>query len=336
MPIQLIWGDDIAGCEKAIESFIHETTDPSWRSLNITRLDGNDVLQAKQALEEARTLPFGNGGRVILLKKSPICNNCPAELNNLFEDLIDVIPKTTHLILNNISKPDQRLKNTKKLKELIANNKAIEKSFLLPSIWDSNGQKEFIIRSANNLKINLTDEAVFTLIEAVGTDSYRISSELEKLALLVESKNDSTSLNKSQEKITKEDVKNLVNGISTNSLRISDILLKNNLGEAIYLIDCLLDAGEPALRILATLTGQVRGCLWVLLLGMEGEKDIAKIAKSAGIGNPKRVFIMKKQIQGKDSKELLRLLNQLLKVEASLKKGESPKAAFRDGLLTSN
>ena len=84
---------------------------------------------------------------------------------------------------------------------------------------------------------------------------------------------------------------------------------------------------------MATLTGQVRGWLWVSLLEQQGERDVAVIAKAAGIGNPKRIYVMRKQLQGRPPKRFLSLLGRLLEVEARLKRGSLPGDAFRDGLL---
>ena len=98
-------------------------------------------------------------------------------------------------------------------------------------------------------------------------------------------------------------------------------------------MDALLGANEPALRIVAALTSQLRGWLWVALLDQTGEQDVAVIAKAAGIGNPKRIYVMRKQIRGKAPGQLLELLGRLLEVEAALKRGAEPGNAFRDGFL---
>ena len=84
---------------------------------------------------------------------------------------------------------------------------------------------------------------------------------------------------------------------------------------------------------MATLTGQIRGWLWVSLLEQQGERDVTVIAKAAGIGNPKRIYVMRKQLQGRPPKRFLSLLGRLLEVEARLKRGAQPGDAFRDGLL---
>jgi DNA polymerase-3 subunit delta len=60
---------------------------------------------------------------------------------------------------------------------------------------------------------------------------------------------------------------------------------------------------------------------------------VAVIAKAAGIGNPKRIYVMRKQIRGKAPSQLLTLLSRLLEVEMALKRGSDPAGAFRDGFL---
>tara|TARA_Y100001968_G_scaffold227706_1_gene210482 strand:- start:12298 stop:13299 length:1002 start_codon:yes stop_codon:yes gene_type:complete len=331
MPIHLIWGDDSGSRNLAIERLIEKIVDPTWSTINISRLDGSDSLQITQALEEVRTPPFGVGSRVVLVNKSPFCNGCSSDLGNKFEDVLDVIPQETHLILNNSNKPDGRLKTTKLLQKLISSNKANEQSFQLPAIWDRDGQKKLVISVAKELGLSLQEEAVFALVEAIGTDSSRLRSELEKLALLQAAKaNDIYP----ETLIRLDTVNALIGGITTNSLQIGDSLLQGNIGETLIRVNALIDAGEAPLRIVASLTTQIRGWLWVSLLDNKREKDVNFIAKAAGITNPKRIYVIRKQIQGKPSSLFLELLNRFLEIEVSLKKGIRPSHAFQDGLLS--
>ena len=99
-------------------------------------------------------------------------------------------------------------------------------------------------------------------------------------------------------------------------------------------INTLLNSGESALRIIASLNTQIRGCLWVSLLEKENKNDVNFIAKAAGIANPKRIYVIRKQIRGKSSNLFINLLNRLLEIEIALKKGTKPFDAFKDGLLT--
>jgi DNA polymerase-3 subunit delta len=114
---------------------------------------------------------------------------------------------------------------------------------------------------------------------------------------------------------------------------VGDALLAGRPADAIALLDALVAANEPALRIVAALASQIRGWLWVALLDRKGEQDVNAIARAAGIGNPKRIYVLRKQVRGRRPAVFLRLLGQLLEVEAALKRGTEPGDAFRDGFL---
>ena len=330
MPIHLLWGDDEAARSRAVEALVAERTDPAWQSINLARLDGNDAAQASQALEEARTPPFGGGDRVVVLQRSPFCNQCPAELAEQLEAALPLIPGNCHLLLVNSGKPDARLRTTKALQKLVKAGGAHEQSFQLPAVWDGAGQIELVQRTARELGLQLEPAAAEALSDAIGSDSARLASELEKLALYVGAQPGTKT---PQPPITAAAVEALVGSHATNALQVGDALLAGQPAEAVALVDALLVANEPALRIVATLCGQIRGWLWVSLLDQQGESDVNAIAKAAGIGNPKRIYVMRKQIRGRKPARFLALLRQLLEVEAALKRGSEPGDAFRDGFL---
>ena len=187
MPIHLYWGDDEAARTRAVEALIAERTDPAWQSINLSRLDGGDPAQAAQALEEARTPPFGGGDRVVLLQRSPFCSQCPAELGQQLETTLELIPDSCHLLLVSPGKPDARLRTTKALQKLVKAGAAFERSFALPAIWDGAGQVELVQRTAAELGLRLEPAAAEALSDAIGSDSARLASELEKLALAIPS-----------------------------------------------------------------------------------------------------------------------------------------------------
>ena len=322
MPIHLYWGDDEAARNRAVEALVQELVDPAWAAINLSRLDGNDPTQAARALEEARTPPFAGGARLVVLQRSPFCSQCPAELAAQLEASLELIPASCHLVLVSPAKPDARLRTTKSLKKC-----AEERSFSLPSIWDGAGQMALVAATARELGLSLEPAAAEALAEAIGSDSARLASELEKLALHAATTPGGAAV------ITATAVEALVGGRSTSSLAVGDALLAGKPADAIALVDALLAANEPGLRIVASLTSQIRGWLWVALLERKGENDVAVIARAAGIGNPKRIYVMRKQIRGKPPALFLRLLGQLLEVEADLKRGADPGDAFRDGFL---
>ena len=327
MPIHLLWGDDEAARNRAVEALVEKLIDPAWASINLSRLDGNDAAQAARALEEARTPPFGAGARVVVLQRSPFCSACPAELASQLEASLPLIAAAGHLLLCSPSKPDARLRTTKAIRKV-----AEEQSFLLPAIWDGEGLVALVGRTAAELGLQLDDEAAEALADAIGSDSTRLASELEKLALYSQGAAAATHPG-GRPRIDRRAVEALVGGRSTSSLAVGDALLAGRPAEAIALVDALLDAHEPALRIVAALSSQIRGWLWVALLERHGESDVGVIAKAAGIGNPKRIYVLRKQIRGKAPAQLLELLSRVLEVEMALKRGSDPADAFRDGFL---
>ena len=324
MPIHLFWGDDEAARNRAVDALIQQVCDPSWQSINLTRLDGNDQGQATQALAEARTPPLGAGDRLVVLQRSPFCNQCPADLASQLEGALGQIPVHCHLVLVNAAKPDARLRTTKALKGL-----AEERSFNLPAVWDGAGQVELVSRTAREMGLAVEPAAAEALAEAIGSDSARLASELEKLSLYA----GSGKAGGPGTPITAAAVAALIGSHATSSLQVGDALLAGQSAEAIALVEQLLEVNEPALRIVAALSSQIRGWLWVSLLDAQGEQDVAVIAKAAGIGNPKRIYVMRKQIRGRPPGRFLSLLGQLLEVEAALKRGMDPGDAFRDGFL---
>ena len=334
MPIHLIWGDDYEESNREIENIINLFIDPIWKNFNISRLDGNDPKQSFRALEESQSAPLGNGSRIILVRRSPFCNVCSNELANKLEQTIDLIPEKTHLILNNPNKPDKRLKTTKLIQKYIGiNSLSNEKFFNLPLPWDINGQHQLVKNIAKKLNLKIENDAINIIVESIGNDSSLILTELQKLKLLSEVNKKVVSPNQPNE-ITKELVSKLIDNHSTNSIEIANLLLKGNSSIALNKINLLLENGEPALRLLSTLTGQARGWLWVKLLDSDSNMDVKEIAKLAGIANPKRIYVIRKQIQDKPSSVLLKLMKKLLNIEASIKLGQRPIDTFKDNLLT--
>ncbi len=334
MPIHLIWGDDYEASNREIEKIIQTVIDPAWKSFNHSQLDGNDPKQNLRALEEIQSAPLGSGGRIVLVRRSPFCNGCSIELASKLEQAIQLIPDNTHLILNNANKPDKRLRTTKLIqKQIQLNNFSQEKSCILPLPWDINGQRNLVKNILQRLHLKMDEETIDLIVESIGNDSSLLITEFQKLSLFSEAINGQANKNEPQE-ITKELVKKLIENNSTNALEIANFLLKGERIIALNKIQSLLKNGEPALRLITTLTGQSRGWLWVHLLDKEGTQDVKEIAKLAGIANPKRIFIIRKQIQGKSMQALLALMKKLLKIEASIKSGTNPIDSFKDNLLT--
>ena len=105
MPIHLIWGDDYEASNREIQEIIQKIIDPAWKSFNYSQLDGNDPKESLRALEEVQSAPFGNGGRVVLVRRSPFCHACSMELASKLEQAIKVIPENTPVSYTHLTLP---------------------------------------------------------------------------------------------------------------------------------------------------------------------------------------------------------------------------------------
>ena len=328
MPIQLIWGNDINSCNDAIEEIIDKKVSKSWKDLNISKLNGEDINQVQKAFEEMLTPPFGDGSRVVLLRNNPIFNGKNNDMSNLFEKEYQNIPERTYLILQNIQKPDSRIRITKLIKTLIKDSIIKEQSFNLPDIWDQEGQIRFVEKQAEQLNIKLGKNAAIGLIESIGIESTRLKTELQKAKLYLKAKDRDQS---SENLLEISDINNLFNEHQSNIFKIIDLLLEKNISQGLLEIHHLLNKGEPSLRLLAGLISQIR--IYTIVSVLRDERDLTKITDLANISNPKRVFFIRRKIKNCSIEYLTNIMINLLNIESLIKQGDNPINVFSENLI---
>jgi DNA polymerase-3 subunit delta len=121
----------------------------------------------------------------------------------------------------------------------------------------------------------------------------------------------------------------LVTATAQNSFQLAAAIREGNTAAALELVADLLNRNEPALRIVATLTGQFRTWLWVKLMAVAGEKDEQIIAQAAEVGNPKRIYFLRKEVSSVSLEKLQKVLPVLLELEVSLKRGAQDMSALQ-------
>ena len=210
MPIQIIWGNDLDACNKFIQQIIDQKVSKTWGEINVSYLNGDEDSQVKQAFDETLTPPLGEGSRVIILKNNPIFTYKNEDIRIKFEKISLNIPNNTYLILQNIKKPDTRLKITKFIQNLIKKDLAVETSFSLPDIWDYEGQKRYLESTANLMNICLGKEAAELIINSVGNDSLKLNRELAKAKIYLTATNKNKNENENEKlNLTSDDVKKI-------------------------------------------------------------------------------------------------------------------------------
>jgi DNA polymerase-3 subunit delta len=310
MPTYFFWGEDDFTMAQAIQELRDQVLDPNWLQFNYHKLIGEDSKIAIDALNQAMTPPFGLGGRLVWLSETNLTQQCPETLLSELQRTLPVIPDNSHLLITSAKKPDSRLKSTKLLQKYA---KVQDYSPIPP--WKTEELTQQVQKLAQKMELKLTPGALTLLAESIGNNTRQLWSELEKLKLY--RGNNSNPL-------TEKEVISLINPTAQNSLQLAQAIRDGDTGKALNLLTELINHNEHPLRIIATLVGQFRTWTFVKLKIEAGEKDERAIAKAAEIGNPKRIYFIRKEIQSLKSAQLLESLDLLLEAELSLKRGGEP------------
>jgi DNA polymerase III subunit delta len=312
MPIYFFWGEDELAIAQAAHKLKQEIVDPDWLEFNFDKIPGNLPDATIEALNLAMTPVFAIGERLVWLSETTICHTCSEELFLELQRTLSVIPKTSHLLFTSSKKPDARLKSTKLLQEY---GQIQEFSRISPLKTEEivNKVEEF----SQTIGVRLTKAAIRFIAESIGNDTRQLWNELEKLFIYGQTHTNPLDI---------DAVSTLVNSNTHNSLHLAEAILRGNQSRALQLVRDLINRNEPALRIVATLVGQFR--TWTIVKLMDKEKDNSAIASIAEIGNPKRIYYLRKQVNTISVEQLFACLPILLELEFSLKQGVEPLSAM--------
>jgi DNA polymerase-3 subunit delta len=309
MPIYFYWGEDEFSLQQAVNSLRDRVLDPNWMSFNYTQIPPTQPDAVIQGLNQAMTPPFGMGSRLVWLVDTTIGQNCTDDLLAELKRTLPAIPDTSVLLLTSRSKPDGRLKSTKLLQDY-----AKVQEFTPIPPWKTDLLLQQVRQAAQSLGVKLTSNAVEAIVESVGNDKRLLYNELEKLQLYA---------GEDSPPISEAIVTELIEVNTQNSLKLAEAIRLGDTSKTLRLIGQLISRNEPALRIVATLIGQFRTWLWVKLMLEQGESE-PQIAQAAEISNPKRVFILKREVMHISVRQLVTALPVLLELEVSLKQGAEP------------
>ncbi|MEG3894025.1 DNA polymerase III subunit delta [Microcoleus sp. Z1_A1] len=188
------------------------------------------------------------------------------------------------------------------------------KEFTLIPPWRTDLIESAIAATAKQMNLSIARDAVSYLAVAIGNDSARRVSELEKLAIYA-----------AGDRITKEAAKILVPATTANCFQLAEALLKGQAVAAIKVLDELLSRAEFPLAIIATLQTQFKTWLWVkATINSDQQRSDSEIASMCGISNPKRLYFLKQEVKEVSANFLSRSLSILLDLEIALKTGDKP------------
>src|SRR6266704_3977536 len=169
--------------------------------------------------------------------------------------------------------------------------------------------ENWINRRATSLGVKITSDATTILANFIGNQLRLLANELDKLATYVGP----------GATITVEDVRLLSTQVQEARIfDLTDALAQRNRKQALDILHDLLADGEPPLKLISTITTQVRSLVLVKELSQKGMRA-GQIASTLGIAP----FIVDKSLRqvGKFSPaQLERAYRQLLATDAALKR----------------
>ena len=316
MPIHVYWGEDDYAIEKAATKLRDRVLSPEWSSFNYNAIapEGSDALI--EGLNQVMTPKFGTGGRLVWLINTTLAQQCPENVLHELKRTLSVIPEDSFLLLTSRKKFDERLKSTKLLKKFATEYR----EFALIPPWKTELLVKSVGEVAKDIGLQLNPQSLEIIAQAVGNDTRLLHNELEKLQLYAGGSNRPLEANI---------INKLVRSTTHNSLQLAAAIRLGETSKALMLIADLINANEPALRIIATLIGQFRTWLWVKIMLQSGERNQQVIAQAAEVGNPKRIYFLQQEVKSLSLEQLVSIPPILLKLEVNLKQGANPMSALQ-------
>ncbi len=310
----LLWvGENDYGIAQQLQA-LKRKLHPDWVAFNYHTFS---PVALTDALAAARTPPVMDKHKVIVVKNcnfSQVIQFGERQWQE-FQSLAQVPDSTTFVFT--AASIDRRLKIVKHLLKF-----ATIKEFPLISPWRTDLIAGVIAAQAKAMQLSLDRECVNYLAEAIGNDQTRAASELKKLQVYSQSK-----------RLVMAEVQALVPCRTQTSLQLAEAIRKGDADQTLNLLDALLTQAELPIVILSTLTTQVRTWLWVksALSDSTRRKD-GEIAQLCGIGNPNRLYYLRKEVAAPSLKALGQAITQLFELEVALKQGAGA-TALMPGLL---
>ncbi|WGV27128.1 DNA polymerase III subunit delta [Halotia branconii] len=320
MPIYVYWGEDDFAIEQAIASLRDRILDPLWISFNYTAFPPEQADAVICGLNQVMTPTFGAGGRLVWLSNTTICQHCPEDVLTEMARTLPSIPDNSFLLLTIHNKPDERLKSTKLLKQFATEFR----EFPLIPPWKTELLIQAVNQAAQARGMKLTPKAAEMLAEAVGNNTRLLDNELEKLQLYIADNHQS---------LNEDTIIRLVRNTTQNSLQLAAAIRIGDAAKALTILNDLMNASEPGLRIVATLIGQFRTWLLVKIIMESGERNPQAIAKATEVGNPKRIYFLQQEVKLLSVQQLISCLPLLLELEVSLKQGSTEISALQTKVI---
>ncbi len=224
-----------------------------------------------------------------------------AEFEKVLAEHVAILPETTVLIILIEEALDS---NNALLKAAEKHGKVVQST--LPK---GAALEKWITNRAKSIEVKIAPDAVSILANFIGNNLRLLANELDKLAMYV-GKGATIKI---------EDVRQLSAQVQEARIfDLTDALAQRNRKQALNILHDLLADGEPPLKLISTITSQVRSLLLVKELAQKGMRG-SQIASTLGVAP----FIADKslrQVGNFSAPQLESAYRQLLATDAALKR----------------
>ena len=237
-PIYFVYGDEAYLLDEAVEAIVEAAAPEGVNDFNFDKFRGRDA-RAEEIRESAEMLPMMVDRRVVLVRDlQEMPQSEIDELREYFEDPAETTCLVVHAYREGAGDLDFRTGSLRALKKAAT-------SCEFESLYD-NDAEDVLRKHAARKDLQFDAEARAYLIDAVGTDIATLDQALEKVDLyLGESEAGETR------RADVEDIQEVIADTRVRSVfDLTDALGERRYEEALSILDGMLLAGEPPLRIL--------------------------------------------------------------------------------------
>ena len=236
-PIYFLYGDEPYMLDQAVEAILDVAAPDGTNDFNFDKFRGSDATAAS-IRESAEMLPMMVDRRIVLVRD--LQEMPPSEIDEL-EDYFESPAETTCLVLHAYRESAKDLDMRRGVFRTLKKNATHEE---FESLYD-NDAESVLRKHARDRGLDLSHAARAYLIDAVGTDIATIDQALDKLDLY---------MGEADEETRAVDVDEVQDVIAETRVRsvfdLTDALGDTNYEQALAILDRMLLAGEPPLRIL--------------------------------------------------------------------------------------
>jgi len=300
MPLHILMGDDEFAISQTIAAY-KAKLDPAWFAVSYHSFDYADMkdkpLQAelKEISAVVRTLPLSDLKLVVIRN----LDSTGLDLSHL--SWIDRIPDPTTVVLH-LAKLDRRTKLAKALIKL-----AKPQELNLPSPWQEEQIKAGISRQAASLGLVLSNPTVQYLGDALGNDRLASQSALQKIKLYSPNP-------------TQAEVEQLVPNHNQTVWQLAAAVRDNQPSIVIHLVEAMFNA-HP-MELVAPVLAQFK--TWTTVkAGLSQKLPDAELAQLAKLGNPKRLYYLRQEVEPLSLTVLVQKMSRLAYLDTVLKQGQS-------------